>query len=310
MKNRISFLICPFLAMGLLLLLLNSCKKEEETKTKIDPVITWENPDDIAFVTLLSATQLNAIADVPGSFVYTPAIGTVLNVGASQKLKVDFTPTDSEKYNTATKTVTINISSFTTLTDFDGNTYHAIAIGTQTWMVENLKVTHYRNGEEILYLTDDIVWVASTSGAYCWHNNNPNNKSNFGSLYNWFAVSDSRNIAPIGWHVPTNDEWAILIDYLGGYELAGGLMKEAGTAHWLSPNSSATNVSGFTALPSGRRSYNDGTFSDLGVNGYWWSSTTKDTSSAWDRNLYYSNAWCESYFAGKQYGFSIRCILD
>ncbi len=277
---------------------------------KNNPVITWENPEDIVSGTPLSETQLNATADLPGTFIYTPPIGTVLDVGANQNLKVDFTPTDITNYNTATKTVTINVTEVTTVTDYDGNVYQTIVIGTQTWMVENLKVTHYRNGDEIDNITDNTAWIGLTDGAYCWYDNDIANKADYGALYNWYAVADSRNIAPTGWHVPIDSEWSTLITFLLGAEVAGGKMKETGFAHWDSPNTGATNQSGFTALPGGYRYGGEGTFARMGGWGYWWSNTPITESSAWYRWIESGHANAYRIGVTNTFGFSIRCLKD
>ena len=123
-----------------------------------------------------------------------------------------------------------------TVTDIDGNVYQTVTIGTQEWMAENLKVTHYRNGDPIQLVTDDSSWSNLSTGAYCDYDNDGDNVAVYGRLYNWFAVNDSRAIAPAGWHVATAADWQTLIDILGGDAVAGGKMKEAGTAHWLAPN--------------------------------------------------------------------------
>ena len=155
-----------------------------------------------------------------------------------------------------------NIISFTTLaytdfvTDIDSNVYHAVTIGTQVWTTENLKVTHYRNGDQIPNITDDTQWSILTTGAYCNFNNDLNYVTSYGRLYNWYAVDDSRNIAPDGWHVPSHTEWQTLIDYLGGEDSAGVKMREIGQEHWhwVEGNQTiATNESGFLALPAGER---------------------------------------------------------
>jgi uncharacterized protein (TIGR02145 family) len=198
-----------------------------------------------------------------------------------------------------------------TFTDFDGNVYHAVVIGTQTWMVENLKTTKYRNGDQIPNVTVNTSWQGLTTGAYCWYNNDAATfKATYGALYNWYSVADSRNIAPTGWHVPTDAEWTTLTDYLGGTTIAGGKLKETGTAHWRTPNTDATNSSGFTALPGGGRTYNAGTFLGVGNNGYWWSSTASDATDAWNRYLYYSWANASRYDNWRQNGFSVRCVRD
>ncbi len=144
-----------------------------------------------------------------------------------------------------------NDLTYGTMTDQDGNTYKTITIGTQTWMAENLKTTKYRNGDPIPNVTDISEWYHLTTGAYCDYINTPGSDVTYGKLYNWHTVADSRNIAPTGWHVPSDAEWAILIEYLGGSDVAGGKLKETGTTHWYNPTTEATNESGFTGLPGG-----------------------------------------------------------
>ena len=195
-----------------------------------------------------------------------------------------------------------------TVTDFDGNVYNTVTIGTQVWVVENLKTTRYRNGDAIPNITDTTAWAAQTTGAYCWYNNDATANKDYGLLYNWYAVTDNRNIAPVGWHVPTDAEWTTLTDYLGGMTIAGGKMKETGTTHWYSPNAGATNSSGFTALPGG--ALGGTTFSEVGIYGIWWSSTASVASFAWFRDLYYSNANVIRNYTHNQYGFSVRCVRD
>ena len=196
-----------------------------------------------------------------------------------------------------------------TVTDYDGNVYQTVLIGDQCWMMENLKVTHYRNGDPIPHVTDGGEWDDLSTGAYCEYND-PANVATYGRLYNWYAVDDSRNLAPEGWHVPTDAEWQTLVDYLGGASVAGGKMKEAGTTHWNPPNAGATNESGFTALPGGFRS---GDFFDaMGNVAYFWSSTEYeyDSSRVLSRYLNYISSQVGLEFNYKQAGFSVRCVRD
>src|SRR4030066_2563083 len=167
-----------------------------------------------------------------------------------------------------------------TVTNIDGNVYHTVIIGTQVWMVENLKVTHYRNGDSIPNVSDGTEWGSLKTGAYCNYNNDPNNIDTYGRLYNWYVVIDRRKICPAGWHGPPFKDWGFLEGDLGGVPIAGGKMKEEGIAHWKSPNTGATNESGFTALPGGYRRF-DGIFHYLGGYGYWWSTREYNDSSAW-----------------------------
>jgi uncharacterized protein (TIGR02145 family) len=193
--------------------------------------------------------------------------------------------------------------------DIDGNTYITVKIGDQWWMAENLKVTHYRNGDPIPNVTGTMAWSGLSTGAYCEYNNDPGNVATYGRLYNWYAVDDGRNIAPAGWHVPSDADWQALVDYLGGSGVAGGKMKEAGTTHWSPPNAGATNESGFTALPGGYRD-EGGFFLGMGLGAIFWSSTEYLSYNAWDRSLYYNHSEVNRNYDNKQIGFSIRCVRD
>jgi len=194
------------------------------------------------------------------------------------------------------------------VTDYDGNVYSIIKIGDQWWMAENLKVTHYRNGYPIPIVTDQTAWSNLTTGAYCEYDNNSANVITYGRLYNWYAVNDSCNIAPSGWHVPSDAEWQTLINYLGEAS-AGGKLKEAGTTHWNSPNDGATNESGFSALPGGYR-YDDGSFGWLGDHAYFWSSTEFAGDYAWHRLLLHYDANVYRNPSNKLHGFSVRLVRD
>jgi len=195
------------------------------------------------------------------------------------------------------------------VTDVDGNIYQTVTIGNQVWMAENLKVTHYRNGDPIPHVADFSTWASLSTGAYCAYNNDPVLVADHGRLYNWYAASDSRNIAPAGWHVATDAEWQTLIDYLGGLVVAGGKMKEVGLAHWSSPNAGATNSSGFTALPGGYRR-NDGNFVAKSDYAYFWSSTEYSNGYALFRALSYLDSQIHRYYFPNLDGFSVRCIRD
>ncbi len=197
-----------------------------------------------------------------------------------------------------------------TVTDIDGNTYKTVKIGDQWWMAENLKVTHYRNGDAIPKVTNNNVWSGLSTGAYCEYDNNSENVVTYGRLYNWYAVNDSRNIAPTGWHVPTDAEWQTLVDFLGGEKVAGGKLKEAGKTHWYSPNAGANNGSGFAALPGGHRNYNYGFFHSVGCYAAFWSSTELTSFSAWYRYLFYLYSEVPRHDDDKRCGFSVRCVMD
>jgi len=194
--------------------------------------------------------------------------------------------------------------------DIDGNVHNTVKIGDQWWMAENLKVTHYRNGD-VIPIINDAEEETITSGAFSYYQNNPSYADTYGGLYNWYAVNDSRNIAPEGWHVPSDAEWQTLVDYLGGNNVAGGTMKEIGTTHWNSPNTGATNGSGFTALPGGYRFFDIGdSFGNLGDDAYFWSSTEYDSHNAWYRGLDCITTDVHWDYNDKQHWYSIRCVRD
>jgi uncharacterized protein (TIGR02145 family) len=202
---------------------------------------------------------------------------------------------------------------FTTLatntSDIDGNVYRVVEIGAQVWFADNLKTTKYNDGSAIPNVTLGTAIIGLTTGAYCWYNNDINNKNLYGALYNWFSANTGK-LCPTGWHVPSDSEYSLLSTVAGGDPSAGNKLKEAGTAHWVSPNP-ATNETGFTALPGGYR-FVDGNFIGFGTNAYFWSSTEANTQDAWSRILYNNNGvflrFSTSNF--KQSEYSIRCVKD
>ena len=195
----------------------------------------------------------------------------------------------------------------TSVIDYDGNGYDTIHIGTQIWMKQNLKTTHYKNGATIIYPYYPADWSTSTTGAYAWYNNEEaTNKNIYGALYNWFAVNTG-NLCPTGWHVPSSAEWTTFLTYLGGDSIAGGKLKAIN--FWQSPNTGATNSSNFSALPCGYISEFGG-FNDLNLNGYWWSSTAFDNSFSIGRCISYNSNVVNTISIKKRYGLSVRCIKD
>ena len=207
-----------------------------------------------------------------------------------------------------------------TVTDQDGNVYPTVRIGDQLWMAENLKVTHYRNGDIIPNVTDSTEWENLDAGACAGYANLARNTSVYGLLYNWHAVHGSRDIAPDGWHVPTDEDWKELEMALGmsrsdadrtqwrGTD-EGGKLKEAGLSRWQSPNRNATNETGFTAIPGGFR-YDNGGFNSFGYYAYFWSSTETDPAGAWFRYLGYGDSYIFRSGCDKRFGFSVRCVQD
>jgi len=197
------------------------------------------------------------------------------------------------------------------LLDIDGNKYRSVLIGTQMWMAENLRVTHYRNGDLIPFVSDNQDWVALSSGALCYlENDSTSNAKTFGGLYNWYAVNDPRIISPEGWHIPSDDEVTILLNNLGGSELAGGAMKMTGTEYWADPNVGATNSSLFNAMPVGSRNFSSGNYEDFRTRSYSWTSTEEDADNArFLLLLDYTPLAIQNSF-WKKNGFSIRCVKD
>jgi uncharacterized protein (TIGR02145 family) len=214
-------------------------------------------------------------------------------------------------------------SASATLTDIDGNVYNTVTIGTQVWMAENLRATHYADGTSIPLVEGDDPWRALnyTDKAYCWFNNDKSsNAKPYGALYTWSAAmngagssssspSGIQGVCPGGWHLPSDDEWTTLTDFLGGLDVAGVKLKESGTLHWRSPNTLATNESGFTALPGGHRSY-DAVWWDFNDLGFWWSSTEEDYYRRWYRVIVSTESTAEMYRRSSLYqdGFSVRCV--
>ncbi len=177
------------------------------------------------------------------------------------------------------------------------------------WADKNLDVSRYRNGDLIPEVKDPTEWNGLTTGAWCYYDNDPKNGAIYGKLYNWYAVNDPRGLAPAGYHIPSDFEWSLVINHLGGPLVAGGKMKETGIDYWGSPNERATNESGFTGLPGGYR-IDIGLFYSISTNGVWWSSSEIVTASALFRSLYYDEGDASRDAIFKGYGFSVRCLRD
>lgn len=199
------------------------------------------------------------------------------------------------------------------VSDVDGNVYHTVVVGTQHWIVENLKVTHYNDGSPIPFVGNVTDWNNLTTGAYCVYDNDLDNGKVYGKLYNFYAVADPQGICPVGWHVTINTDWEELADFLGGESVAGGKLKESGTAHWLSQNSDATDEVGFTALPGGQRGLgSDQGYFDIGYVGNWWASVEDESfpnlADAWI--LLINDPGITNSIFNKSDGLSVRCVKD
>jgi len=272
------------------------------------------------FVFLLLAT-VSAYAQV-GIGTATPAASAQLDVTSTTKGFLPPRMTTAQRdaisgpasglviFNTTTNSLEIKNSSGWISLSTSFVVLPTIVIGTQQWMRENLDVLTYRNGDIIPQVTDAIAWAALTTGAWCYYNNDVANGAIYGKLYNWYAVNDSRGLAPAGWHIPTDAEWTTLSTLLGGESVAGDKMKTTGTTRWTTPNAGATNESGFAGLPGGGR-YSAGTFSSVGSLGYWWSATESNSTDAWSRYLDYNSGSLYRYdYFYKKNGFSVRCLRD
>jgi len=264
--------------------------------------------------TLTAGTFANGAGNLTYTITGTPASsGTAsfaLNIGGR-----------SCTITRAVATSSTGCGNQSTVTDIDGNVYPIVQIGTQCWMKENLKVSKYRNGDLIPTNLSDAAWEAATTGAYAIYNNDAANNTTYGKLYNWFAVVDSRNLCPTGWHVPSDGEWKTLEIYLGmsttdadlegargSAQNVGGKLKSTSSL-WFAPNTGATNESGFSGLPGGSRN-SSGDYYDIGYLGSWWSSTENSTTDAWYRFLYYYYGSSDRYDYNKRGGFSVRCLRD
>ena len=218
-----------------------------------------------------------------------------------------------------TKTDTTNVVDQTTsgygpnISDTDGNTYKTVYIGKQRWMAENLKTTKYSDGTVITNVTDANQWTKLTTAAWSNYNNSDSLGIIYGKLYNWYSINPisngNKNVCPTGWHVPNDAEWNILIDNLGGLEIAGSKMKEVGNNHWVNQNTDATNISLFNALPAGVRG-SSGFFETIAVSAYWWSSSNFSELKTYRFKTEKSSGNVYISIENKVAGFSIRCIED
>ena len=229
---------------------------------------------------------------------------------------------DTEEDTTPTPSGCATPTSCGTVTDIDGNTYSTVQIGSQCWLAENLKVSHYRNGDAITTGLDSLGWQIATTGSYCYYADSAAMNTDYGKLYNWYAFTDPRGLCPNGWHSPTDDEWKTLEGSLGmpasevdlviggprGADAnVGGKMKTT-TSDWISPNSGANNCSGFASRPAGKL---QAEFYGLGYFAQYWTATEYSGSQAFNRTTYYANASVGYGDANsKRQGQSCRCVAD
>jgi len=309
------FLICS-------LICLTACKKEPDPlalSTAVVTDITYSSATSGGNITSDGGLEITArgvcwsqlqnpttadskTEDGSGSGAYTSTI-TGLTPNTTYYVRAYATNSDGTAYGAELP--------FSTglLEDIEGNTYNTITIGDQVWMQENLKVTKLNDGTEIPNVTDEDTWLYTSEPGYGWYDNEALIFGElYGAMYNWYAVNTG-SLCPDGWHVPTDAEWTILTDYLGGEAVAGGQLKEAGTEHWTSPNTDATNTTGFTALPGGYRS-NGGQYYSIGSSGSWHTSSEKDNMFVWRRDMQSNHGEVKRWDNNKNFGFSVRCIKD
>lgn len=322
------------------LLFLPGCSKKTEEPTPVEPAIPVLTTASVTDISQTSASCGGTITSDGGAAVQGRGIhlswtqgfekheiitagGT--GTGTFECQIADLTP-DKLYYVRAFATNSKgtaygNTQSFTTLkilidsvADIDGNIYHVVPIGNQSWLRENLRVRKYRNGDAIPNVLGDNQWKALTTGAFCTYENLAVNGATYGNLYNWHTLNDARGLCPTGWHVPSRDEWAELGNFLGGAAMAGGVLKskgtiEAGTGLWFAPNTGATDSIGFTGLPGGYRIFY-GTYYSISNVAFFWSSSDTTTVNAWNYALDANNEELTRNFNLKTHGFSIRCIKD
>lgn len=315
-----------------LLLIANSCSKDELA------VLTTASPSDIEVTNAISGGTITSDSGTPVSVrgvcwstAKAPTIansktedgaGTGSFTSSITGLAANTTYYVRAYATNGGGTVYGNESSFMTfgVIDIDGNKYHSLVIGTQEWMLGNLKTTSFSDGSEIPSITSGTDWANLTTGATAVYNNDLNNAAIYGQLYNWFAVTDIRQLSPVGWHIPTNDEWDVLATTLEGAEVAGGKMKTTGTFQpgeglWYSPNTGATNSSGFNGLPGGHFGDNGIDvsqpfhFGDIHSYGNWWTADGKNGGATF-RFLQDTHTILETSQNSQKTGKSVRCVKD
>ncbi len=336
MKKKQSFLIYPLLIMGVLLIFAGSCKKDDVDNggnNGVIPVLTTTAVTDQTQTTAKSGGNITSdggstvtargvcwstgqtptvsnskTLDGSGAGEFTSSISG-LSANTTYYVKAYATNSAGTGYGSAMYFTTLQGNSGSSFTDTrDGTVYKTVTIGNQVWMAENLRylptVNHVADGSEDA--AGSYYYVYGYDGTDVNAAKATSNYATYGVLYNWTAAVNS---CPAGWHLPSDAEWTELTDYLGGRSVAGGKLKETGTTHWLSPNTGATNETGFTALPGGGR-YDDGTFLYIGYYGGWWSATDYDATEEWYRAMNYDDGFVNRDANGKEVGFSVRCVRD
>ncbi len=332
---KLSIKLNKVLFICIVILLFGSCKKNATSSQNTSPIASFTiNPTSGTTATTFtfdasgssdnedatSALQVRWDWENDGTYDtdYTTTKTATHQYVSAETFTIKLEVLDSGGLSTSTtKEVIVSIEP---VTDIDGNIYNTIQIGNQEWMAENLKVTRYRNGDVIQNVTDNTTqWTNLTTGAYCSYANNDSYIGTYGLLYNWYAVDDSRGLAPEGWHIPSDEEWKQLEMYLGmsqneadsdGFRYSNVVCKLKDTSGWASPNTCATNESGFSALPGGFRDGVDGTFGYASEIAYFWTATEHSSDRAWGRLLFHDQTFVWRFNPNMADGYSVRCIRD
>lgn len=339
MKKKTSHLIYPFILMGLFLVFANSCKKDDDV-----PVLTTTAVTDITQTTVKSGGNItsdggsavtargvcwstdpdptisdNKTTDGAGTGEFISNI-TGLMPNTTYYVRAYATNSNGTGYGSVLSFTTAE--EITSLVDPRDNTvYEVVTIGSQIWMAENLRYLPSVVGPGTGSQTEAYYYVYGYDGTSVEDAKATENYTIYGVLYNWTAAmngasssatnpSGVQGVCPPGWHLPSHAEWTQLTDFLGGHGVAGGKLKEEGTAHWNSPNTGATNITGFTALPGGQRRPSGGIFNRLNEFGTWWSASEMSSTHARSRDMQHNLESVVNLNQTKDYGFSVRCIKD
>ncbi len=336
MKNKVKILTSPYLLMGVLFVFVSSCKKDQIPTLTTSPIsevshttaksggnITFDGGEQIFTYGVCWSTSPNPTISDNKTLDGLGAIDFVCSISGlapftTYYLRAFATNSHGTGYGNEISFTTLG-SSF--VDSRDGNRYKSVTIGSQVWMIENLRYLPSVMGSYAYSLTDPCYYVYGYNGSSVSDAKSTANYNTYGVLYNWPAAmngasSSSENpsgvqgVCPKGWHLPSEMEWRDLGTNLGGLNVAGGKLKERGISHWIAPNEGATNETGFTALPGGNVQNN---FYDLGYYGNWWSATEINPTRAWTPHLNYSYTNISLFsdsFNAKAYGFSVRCVKD
>ncbi|CAN5323067.1 hypothetical protein BH11BAC5_BH11BAC5_12060 [soil metagenome] len=304
------------IALLFCVILLVNCKKEKSNPASGVPVLTTDSVTNVGFN--VAKVHVNITSDggsaitARGVCWSTSSAPTINNSMTNNGAGTGSFVSELSSLINNTKYYLRSYSTNTTGTAYGNELNFTTAIpgdkiDTTAWMLHNLDVVTYANGDIIPEIKDQAVWNTLTTGAWCYYNNDSTNNSSYGKLYNWYAVNDQRGLAPTGWHIASKDDWSAMVNSLGGDPEAGGKLKSLNL--WLSPNTGATNITGFNGTPAGYRS-EFGYFAFMGANTIWWTSKEHDATTAVERSLGYDYKDCYMFYYDKHCGMSVRCIRN